>query len=249
MLVLFVLAVLWPPAAPHYQGKSLNQWLGLYYSSITSGTPAPQAKQAIRQIGTNALPTLIRMIQAQDSFIKSKLMDVASKQHFLKLNLTPASTLRFQATMSYQILGAAAKAQVPELTIILTNDDTDEVSQSAEVRQCAATALGFIGEEAKPAAAALLVTAKDEDNQARNSSLWALSRIHADPALVLPGLIEGLNDSFHIARENAAWALAQYGTLATSAVPTLIRTTNINPAAYAAILTIDPAAVSSTNGK
>jgi HEAT repeat protein len=243
MLVLFVLAILWPPAAPHYQGKSLNQWLGLYYSSITSGTPAPQAKQAIRQIGTNALPTLIRMIQAQDSFFKSKLMDLASKQHFLKLNLTPASTLRFQATMSYQILGAAAKAQVPELTIILTNDNT------AQVRQCAATALGFIGEEAKPAAAALLVTAKDQDNQARNSSLWALSRIHADPALVLPGLIEGLNDSFHTARENAAWALAQYGTLATSAVPTLIRTTNINPAAYAAILTIDPAAVSSTNGK
>lgn len=247
-LGLFVLAVVWRPAEPCYQGKSLNQWIESNYSSITtSGATAPsskaQAEEAIRQMGTNALPTLIRMIQARDSFIKRMLMDLAAKQHFLKLNFTPVNRLRFGAALSYEILGAAAKVQVPQLTNILTN------SNIPQVRQCAATALGFIGEEAKSAAGALLVTAKDQDAQVRNSSLWALSRIHADPALVLPALIEGLNDSFSIARENAAWALAQYGTLATSAIPTLTGTTNINRVARWALFKIDAAAVSSTNAK
>ncbi len=160
------------------------------------------------------------------------------KQQFIKFSFTPASKRRYQAQAGYEVLGASAKTQVPQLTAILTNDNIPHV------RQCTASALGFIGEEAKSAASALLVSAKDQDNQVRNSSLWALSRIHADPELVLPGLIEGLDDSFSVARENAAIALARYGPLATSAVPALVRTIPINRAARSALLQIDPEAAS-----
>jgi len=239
----FVLVAVWRSAEPSYQGQSLGRWLEQYHSARGTGTSSVKAEEAIRQMGTNALPTLIRMICARDSLIKQAVMKWSSKQKFIKFTFTPATKLRYQAQAGYEILGPAAKAQVPELTVILTNDNV------GQVRQCTASALGFIGEDAKSAASALLVTAKDQDNQVRNSSLWALSRIHADPELVLPGLIEGLDDSFSVARENAAIALARYGPLATSAVPALVRTITINRAAHSALLQIEPEAASSAKAK
>ncbi len=249
-IVMFLLAGMalvlvenWRSAEPSYQGQSLSHWLEQYYSTI--GNASASAKQlesaaAIRHIGTNALPMLIRMLGSRDSRLKELMMKWSSKQNLVKFNFTPASQLRFRAQGGYTILGATAKAQVPELSRLLLND------APAGVRQCAASALGSVGPEAESAAAALLVAAKDQDEQVRNSSLWALSHIQANPELVLPGLIEGLDDSFSIARENAAIALGRYGSRATSAIPALTRTMTINRAAHMALLAIDPKAASAS---
>lgn len=242
-VTVFVLVRLWQPTEPSYKGKSLSHWLEQYHSARGTGTASGEAEEAIRRVGTNALPTLIRMIRVRDSWLKETAMKWSSKQEFIKFSFTPASKRRFQAQAGYQVLGAAAKAQVPQLMTILTNDSI------AQVRQCTASALGFIGEEAQSAVPALLITAKDPDNQVRNSSLWALSSIHADPELALPGLIEALDDSFSVARENAAIALGRYGELATSAVPALVRTKAVNRAARHALLQIDPEAASHLEAK
>jgi hypothetical protein len=55
---------------PSYQGRSLGSWLTAYYP-VTQKTPATErarkaeemrkAHEAVRQIGTDALPTLLRM--------------------------------------------------------------------------------------------------------------------------------------------------------------------------------------------
>src|ERR1700747_2106970 len=111
------------------------------------------------------------MIRAHDSLLKRVVMKWTSKQNLIKVTFTPATKLRFQAQGGYQVLGPAARAQVPRLMLILTNDTV------AEVRQCTASALASIGEQAKSAAPALLVTAKDRDDRVRGNSLWALSRI------------------------------------------------------------------------
>lgn len=225
-------------AEPSYQGQPLSRWLEQVDSNRASATSSEQAKAAIRHIGTKALPTLIRMVQARDSALKQAVLKWSAKQTLIKFDFTPAGTRRNQAQRGYEILGPEARTQVPALGQILTNDGL------AGVRQCAASALGWIGPEAKSAAAALLITAKDQDTFVRNNSLWALSRIQADPGLVLPGLIKGLDDSFKVARENAAIGLAQYGPLATSAVPALVRTMKSNTAAKYALRQIDPKAAS-----
>jgi len=51
---------------PVYQGKPLSSWL---IASATTGSPEAQeqANAAVRQVGTNALPTLLRMLRAKDS--------------------------------------------------------------------------------------------------------------------------------------------------------------------------------------
>lgn len=116
--------------------------------------------------------------------------------------------------------------------MLLTND-------VAEVRQCAAGALGFIGEDARAAAPALVIAARDWDPQVRNSSLFAMSHIHADLNLCLPALIAGLSESNHVARENATFALVHYGPLAVSAIPALSNTIRINPMAMWAISQIN----------
>lgn len=231
----------WRSADPSYHGRSLGAWLEQYRSALTSGPESGQraeAEDAIRHIGTNALPVLIRMVRSRDSRLKELLMKWSSKQTLVKFDLTPAGEIRFQAEGGYMILGSTAEGQVLELSQILTNDPI------AGVRQSVAAAIGSIGPVAESAASALLISAKDSDHQVRNNSLWALSRIQADPGLVLPGLINALDDSYSIARENAAIALGRYGPVATSAVPALVRTTPINGAAYHALLKIDPEAAS-----
>ena len=44
----------------------------------------------LQQIGTNAIPTLLRMLRARDSSFKLKLISLAQKQHFIKFDFVPA---------------------------------------------------------------------------------------------------------------------------------------------------------------
>src|SRR5438067_1105808 len=54
----------WPgEREPVYNGKKLSEWLQLYGSTGISVEQREQAKVAVRQIGTNALPWLVKWIQ------------------------------------------------------------------------------------------------------------------------------------------------------------------------------------------
>jgi HEAT repeat protein len=238
-----VLVALWPTAEPSYQGQLLSRWLEQYQSNISHLPLSPraeeaarQAEEAIRRIGTNALPTLIRLVRVRDSSLKLMVMKWSAKQSLIKLDFTPASVRWSQAEWGYRILGQAARTQVPELNQILANGNPPGV------RKCVASALGNIGPEAKSAAPALLIAAKDQNAQVRNSAFWALWHVNADPEIAVPGLIKGLDDPDDLARENAAIALGRYGPLATNAVPALVRTMAINRAAHDALRQIDPEA-------
>ncbi|EEF57880.1 HEAT repeat domain-containing protein [Pedosphaera parvula] len=222
---------------PVYQGKRLSYWLEQYEKGFKPGTPPPLAEEAIRHIGTNALPVLFKMITARDSQAKKLAMHWSARQKVIKFHFETDSAMRRQALVGYSALGYTAEPQVPQLCLLLTNDSLPEV------RMNAATVLGLIGGEARLAAPALLVTAKDTNFEVRNNSLWALSRIYGNPDLVIPGLIEALDDPYALARQNAAIALGRYGPLATNAVPALLRTTNITPAACSALLQIAPEVV------
>jgi HEAT repeat protein len=227
---------------PIYQGRSLTYWIEQYRNTRGSES-SREAADAVRNIGTNALPTLLTMLKTKDSAFRTALINWSAKQSFVNFDLKEASVPRFQAQLGYEILGPIAQSQIPQLIQILTNNN------SAAIHQCAASALGWIGPDAKSATSALLITAKDLDDNIRNNSLWALSRIQPDVDLVLPLLIASLDDSFHVARENAAIALGKYGSLATAAVPTLVRTRNVNNAGLMALRQIDPKTASTLEVK
>jgi hypothetical protein len=53
---------------PIVQGKTLSVWLQQYNSTaVSGGEPKEQAEKAVRLIGTNAIPALLKMI-TQSSF-------------------------------------------------------------------------------------------------------------------------------------------------------------------------------------
>src|SRR5260370_12669481 len=73
------------PDEPVYQGKSLSYWCD--HCAANSFLSSDQELQeqagiAIRAIGTNAIPTLLRMLKARDSKFKLGLIQLTRKQHF-----------------------------------------------------------------------------------------------------------------------------------------------------------------------
>jgi hypothetical protein len=63
-----VAAVFWWSRSPHYEGKSLSDWV----AALKSANPRrqEQAQQALRKIGPQAVPFLLRMAREEGSMLK-----------------------------------------------------------------------------------------------------------------------------------------------------------------------------------
>ena len=70
---------------PTYQGKTVSQWLEAYHPGIGSPDETKWASEAVRAIGKDAIPSLLRLLQARDSDFRLALVKLAQKQHFIKV--------------------------------------------------------------------------------------------------------------------------------------------------------------------
>jgi HEAT repeat protein len=209
---------------PVYQGRRLNVWLEILHREKLAHLD-DRAKQAIRHIGTNALPVLIERLRTHDTPLKQLIMKWAQKQAFVHFHFNSADERRPEAIWGYEALGPLASAQVPSLSATLTNDP------SPKVRIAAVWALGYIGPEASMAAPALFRAAQDKDYHIRSPAFIALGKIRPNPQLTIPLLVAGLDDPHPTTRAYAAFALGNYGTQAKAAIPTLLRMLATNTAA------------------
>ena len=154
---------------PSYQGRLLHVWLANF--DLNGRKQANKAEEALRALGTNALPLLTRMIHTRDPHWKSVLIALNERQSVIHLDLTEARVIRYRAVEGYRVLGAEAKPSIPFLIQLMTSEP------SADVRIDVATALGWIGPEAKEAIPVLLKAASDPNPQLRRSALFALANI------------------------------------------------------------------------
>ena len=83
------------PREPVYHGKPLSSWLKAY--RINESIPVEawkrqgqEADEVVRQLGSAALPSLLRMLRAKDSAWKTELLAWAKRQHYIHINHTPA---------------------------------------------------------------------------------------------------------------------------------------------------------------
>ena len=222
---------------PTYRGKRLSAWLEVLDpgKARPMGTQADlEAQEAIRHIGTNAIPQLLRLVRARDTPLKLRLIGWAQKQHLINFHFKLAYQRRAAGYLGFQALGPLGTPAVPALVDILTSDSL------VEPRMIAAGSLGCIGPGARSAAPALLHATKDTNEWVRNNALCALNGILPDPQLAIPVLIASLDDPLDMARENAANCLGRYGPRAKAAVPALVRTLSINRSADDALRRIDP---------
>jgi hypothetical protein len=107
---------------PSYGGRTLTRW--------TYDVPAPpylpfesadasNAVYAIRQIGTNGLPFLLRQMQTRDSHFRSLCLWLKKKQSVLRLSTQEAQSVRIDACHALVALGPLADPALPELTRLL----------------------------------------------------------------------------------------------------------------------------------
>jgi len=171
---------------PRYQGRTLTEWLSdcsVYPSSGSGEIPrgfnphVPATEHAVKEIGTNAIPALLNMLQAGDSTtrIKTKLNELLDRQSMIHLHFWPGYDYRNLAVYGFGILNKDAASAVPALVGLLTNQHT-------VARYDVIHALANIGPAAKDAVPALLTCLDDGDVTTRYAVHYALTKIDPEAA-------------------------------------------------------------------
>ena len=154
VLVMLASVIVWQVQhlrEPVYKGRRLDDWLSAYRLQGTAGVETWQvrlqqqeAEEALRHAGTNALPTLLRMLRAKDSALKLRFIQLAGRQHLIKIRYTPAEELNYRACSAFGVLHAKAQSAVPALREIA------DQNLSYASRWYALTALQSVGPPATP---------------------------------------------------------------------------------------------------
>jgi len=192
------------------------------------------AAQAIREIGTNAIPYLLRTIYSQDPSWKTKAVEIWRKQNWVKLQFKTARDKQAHALPALRELGPAAT--VWTWVEILTNR-----LASPEVQNYAATTLASFGKDATAALTVLLRipehphpntrqaigdaihycdregflhalynTRYGTNANVRASGAWSLGHLAKNPDMSLPALARVMDDPSPHVRESAIEALAKF---------------------------------------
>lgn len=201
---------------PVYQGKALSYWLTAY--SSRQGQPAPKsdaADEAIRHMGTNCLPRLLRLLQRHDSPFKVKIRGLLHRQHFLNTRFFDPGQ-DFAAFRAMEQLGAAASNAVPELIHIFETDS------SFFSKQAVPAILGAIGPAARRSVPMLLSAATHTNEVVRNNAIHALGQIHAEPDKVVPALMQCMKDPSAVIQAQAVKSLGHFGADGRPAIPALL---------------------------
>lgn len=117
------------PKEPSLQGRTLTDWIeesGTTYTSFRGpkgSDPRNQtARNAVKQIGTNGIPTLLKMIQAQDPPPKARFISWANRTG-TPIHFRDATELWSLAHEGFTILGKDAADATPSLIALARGPD------------------------------------------------------------------------------------------------------------------------------
>ena len=128
LAIVLMVAVIWlVNQGPFYKGKRLDTWLQI--ADYGDPADAPAAKDAVRAIGTGALPRLVWLLKAQDTDVPV-LYSYRDYVHTLlgrRSEQISARDLNEWGAAGFRILGSNS---VPAL-VKLTSDERQDVRASA----------------------------------------------------------------------------------------------------------------------
>jgi hypothetical protein len=161
----------WPgEREPEYSGKKLSEWLiegPFVYDGPRSGMEQ-EAMEAVRHIGTNALPYLLRWMRYERPPWKDRLYALLMKfpnKGPLRAAGRPAVLASF-APVAFKSLGAAAAPAVPELVRLMNDSKALPV-----VQDNAAWVLANLGSNGLPALLSVITNQAGTANRVRTISL------------------------------------------------------------------------------
>jgi hypothetical protein len=142
VLIAGIVAFATPDNEPHYQGRSLSEWLD-------SDDPTHREVQvAVRAIGTNAIPFLMKWLRYEPGALKKKafwkLPDSIRGNRVAEFLL--GDNERYQRPFSgFHVLNTNAAVAIPELTAMMHDTANPRLARRS------ISALGHIGAPALPA--------------------------------------------------------------------------------------------------
>src|SRR5260221_12098357 len=137
-LVGALLAGMFRSREPEYGGKRLSEWVDIY--AVTHliagwGSENREAVAAIRQLGTNAVPHLLKWIRYEVPPWKTTFDGIADRAPW---RLKPAwmfsdkrVRLAEHAAWVFEVLGPDGEGAIPKLTLLLDESGTFDCERSA----------------------------------------------------------------------------------------------------------------------
>jgi HEAT repeat protein len=229
---------------PVSKGKPLSAWAQQYGSNNWAGRKemAREAENAIRQIGTNAIPVLLGWMEARDSGLKKRLRQRLPRKWHESLHLNDDSgKVRRMGAHGLAAMGTNAPAAVPALIQLATQHPDDDG------RYIAVFALRTLGPAAEAAIPFYLQCLTNKDQTIRNEAAVGLALI-PHRSETLPALVKYL-DSITTSQgwelSHAIGLLGRFGTNAKPVVPRLLTWLNdpnssVREAVTNSLLWIDP---------
>lgn len=239
-LLILTLAVSWwalSPREPVYQGKQLTRWLSEAYKNripayvagrkmspgFTSWQPEwqPDTMNAIRAMGTDALPTLVGMMSANETH----------KWKLLQLFGPTAQDLKAQATFGFCALGTNAASMINPLMMLFMKDhDINEAIALANIGPGGVVALSqaltnqtvtnvFV-RSTLLGALGIRATKIRQERGARNADPI---RLELETEAMLPSLCQCLGDRAVPIRSQAADVLVTLGVDQAKVIPVLVQ--------------------------
>lgn len=125
-----IVAIAWPEGEePVYHGKNLSQWMNIYCRPMHQGDKL-EAEEAVRQIGTNAIPWLLKWIGKHPPVWSRAVGDFRTSWNpanrvinALQKRALQISQKRWDAAFAFRILGPSASNAVPALANMLDADN------------------------------------------------------------------------------------------------------------------------------
>jgi hypothetical protein len=199
VLLVGLSVILWQRGSePRFGGRSLSDWLRLYRQPVGAIAPivSPEAADAVRHIGTNALPFLVNWIEEQPDMplwrkslaepVYSWKLGTPGREALLEWiagpELRPAC-----AFMGFEILGETARGAIPDLVRIAN-------SRNARTVNTAIAALRCLGKDAVPPLCSLITNTAFPFKTSAIATLGGMGYLGTNmhPAIVL--LIQCLQD-------------------------------------------------------
>ena len=243
LLILICASVPLGPKLPVYQGKSLYAWtaeLGqaqLDFSDLNREKKIQAATEAIRAMGTNALPFIMADIQAHAT-VKDRVINwLAPRLRFLKLQPRKVEDRWVRGIRALEVLGPMGKPYLPQLIMLVSNSTgyseaallavgpdalpaftnllaKSKFPQTGNLIGALATAVyleRIKPEETSVALPYLVQVFRSTDIHGRSYAAVALGAVHQDPDLCVPLLIQGLTDATPSVREQCVASLGRFG--------------------------------------
>jgi hypothetical protein len=110
---------------PRYQDRTLTQWLE-DYDNLSSGTlmetndlaMLQTSTNALKQIGTNAIPFLLKKLSGRENAIEQRLKQWMGETQLNRLHLADHDRQRALGLDGFEVLGKEAVSAVPSLLLL-----------------------------------------------------------------------------------------------------------------------------------